>query len=126
MKMNKCVVITTGDFGLLSPLREAIRAHGQMTVVYDSPFVASQLADKKLQLVAKNLPPEASDDELMRCLKESKGKADLALNAFCALYGVKLDGSELGEHERELKPATPPTMPGGRNATVLNSPPSGE
>ena len=116
--MKKCVVITTGNFGLLSPLKEVIHAHGALTCVFDSPFIRTKLSDGSLELVAKNLPEEATDADLQQCVKESENNLPLALEAFCSLYGVDLEGNPT---DTELKKADKGSFDGKKNSTVLKT-----
>lgn len=101
--MKRCIVQTKGDFVLLNTTGEAIESH-RPTVVAMTSFVETRLQKDELKVFARHLPREATDEEFREFLKESENDVELAVNSFCAKFGINPDGENLDvELENEDK-----------------------
>jgi len=91
IKMEKCIVSTYDNKTYLTPLNESIR-HSRPTVVPKSTFVEGLRDSHKLKVHAVGLPEAATDAEFFKHWIESKKDAALAIESFCAVYGVNTSG----------------------------------
>lgn len=87
----KCIVETTGKFSLISGNGDHIK-DDRPSVVSNNSFIESRMYRGDLRILAKNLPPEASDVEFYEFYIECKKNTELAVNSYCAKFGLNTQG----------------------------------
>ena len=99
----KCIVETTGEFMLLNiPTMEEIPAD-RPAVVFLTPFIDVRINRKELKVLARDLPKHASDEDFAEVFNTMKDDKKAAVAAFCAEYGIDVEGNKLDEMEVEVK-----------------------
>lgn len=106
----KCIVETSGDFGLLNTNKDFIEAH-RPTVTEFTSFVEERIGNGEVSLLARGLPDEALDADFVTFFNEAEGDTPLAVESFCAALGVNTTGQELTSAEiKKLAPAPKKTV----------------
>ena len=107
----KCIVETTGDFMLLNSTFEEISAQ-RACVTTMTPFVDIRINKKELRVLARNLPRNANDEDFNVVLNAMKDEdanyctaeqSKDAAAAYCAEFGLDVDGQDLEATEIETK-----------------------
>lgn len=110
--MTKCIVETTGNFGLQNLDRDFISQNGP-SVTQFNVFIEEKVAVGALKLFAVGLPDKASNDEFQKYVEESKGNIRLAISAFCSQFGIDPAGDRLDQPEGTE--GTAPLTDGGKS-----------
>lgn len=99
--MTKCIVETTGEFGLVNNDYSAIHSH-RPTVTRKTQLVEIKIAERQLRMLASTLPDQANDEDFYKVWLDSDKDAKLAVAAYCGEFGVDAHGDEI---ETENDPA---------------------
>ena len=91
--MTKCIVETTGEFGLVNNDYSAIHSH-RPTVTRKTQLVEVKVADRQLRMLASTLPDQANDEDFLTVLNEV-GDTKLAVSAYCSEFGIDNQGDEI-------------------------------
>lgn len=110
--MTKCIVETTGNFGLQNLDRDFISQNGP-SVTQFNVFIEEKVAVGALKLFAVGLPDKASNDEFQKYVEDSKGNIRLAISAFCSQFGIDPAGDRLDQPEGTE--GTAPLTDGGKS-----------
>lgn len=97
----KIIVKTTGKFALMDPSGAEIRSQ-RPTVCNRTGFIDQRVKLKQVEIVAEDLPAEATDLEFEAFWRECEGDFDLAVESYLAKLKKDLDDKEA---EKAKKPA---------------------
>jgi hypothetical protein len=109
----KCIVKTTGDFGLLNTTLEEIHYH-RPSVTKHTAFVEQRILRGDLKLLAVRLPPEASDRDFRATWEGSKKDETLSVTSFCAMFGQEPNGTKIDGEKLEVQQTLEPPKKRGR------------
>jgi hypothetical protein len=70
------------------------------SVTSQTPFVDTKINKKEVKILARGLPRQASDADFKEVLMEMEGDEKAAAAAYCAEFGLTIDGEELEEMEK--------------------------
>ena len=101
---KKCIVKTTGEFSLLDIFSMTDIKSNRPTVAVKTDFIDQQRDEKNLEIIAFDIPMEASDEEFAKWYLECEKDDNLAIDSFCASYAQTRDGKKLQylEDDKEL------------------------
>lgn len=91
--MMKQIVQTTGDFQLYLPYPEHYAHAHRPSVVATSTFFEQHAAAGRIQVLGQ-VSDEATDEELVKYLEESKGDVELAVASFIAAFSLPVEAEE--------------------------------
>lgn len=98
----KLIVNVVGDFTYINPqIADEVMYNHKPCLVTNTDFVQALLVGGKIDVLAKDLPENASQEEFDTFLTESKGDVELAVASFIS----KFDGAAEIEVKREDKKA---------------------
>lgn len=99
----KVIVKPVGAFMYINaPYGEEIR-HNRPSVATHGPFIDTLIARGDLKIFARGLPMKATDAEFFTAYIEAEKDEKLAIEAFCAEFGLSPDGDNI-ETEAEVEP----------------------
>jgi len=101
-EIMKCIVETTGSFMLLNTTMEAIPSQRPCVTTMNT-FVNIAINEKKLKVLARNLPRKASDTEFLEGYIALEKDGKQAAAAYCAEFGLTIDGEPLDDVEVETE-----------------------
>lgn len=87
----KCIVETTGNFGLINTNGEYIESY-RPTVTKQTIFIEQKLVRGDLKVLAKALPKDANDADFLKFYEDSKKSVPLSVEAYCATFGRNAAG----------------------------------
>lgn len=84
----KLLIATTAAHLYVDPTNGMVVEPFRPTVVPNSQYIAVLMAANKVELIAKDLDDDATDEEFEKFFKESDNKADLAIDSFVSKYST--------------------------------------
>jgi len=90
----RAIVETTGSHMLMHPRSRETVSHNRPSVVMNDSFIHQHLAIGSVRILARNLPPESSDEEWAEWLKNCDGDVDLAVASYVAKYAETVSDPE--------------------------------
>ena len=101
---KKCIVKTTGEFSLLDIYSMTDIRSNRPTVAVKTDFVDQQRDEKNLEIIAFDLPMDASDEEFGKWYLECGKDDNLAVDSFCASHALTREGKKIQhlEDDKEL------------------------
>lgn len=99
----RCALLPSGEKRmLLTPYGETVYGNRPSVATF-TEYLKAQIAESQVEILAKGLPMEATDDGFLEFYREAEGDIDLAIDSYCSTFKIDRDGKPLKVKEQEPK-----------------------